>query len=80
VDCDTQAARCAGADLTLTRICRSARRFPEELARHKILDILGDFYLLGAPLRAEIHARKTGHSHNVAMVRRIREMLRGADA
>lgn len=51
-------------------------RFPEELARHKILDILGDFYLLGAPLRGEIHARKTGHSHNVAMVRRIREILR----
>jgi UDP-3-O-acyl-N-acetylglucosamine deacetylase len=57
-------------------IVNTELRFPEELARHKILDILGDFYLLGAPLRAEIHARKTGHSHNVAMVRKIREMLR----
>ena len=57
-------------------IVNTELRFAEELARHKILDILGDFYLLGAPLRAEIHARKTGHSHNVAMVRRIREMLR----
>lgn len=57
-------------------IVNTQLRYPEELARHKILDILGDFYLLGAPLRAEIHARKTGHSHNVAMVRRIREMLR----
>ena len=52
-------------------IVNTELRFPEELARHKILDILGDFYLLGAPLRAHIHARKTGHSHNVAMVRKI---------
>ena len=58
-------------------IVNTELRFPEELARHKILDILGDFYLLGAPIRGEIHARKTGHSHNVAMVRRLRQMLRG---
>jgi len=53
-------------------------RYPEELARHKILDILGDFYLLGAPIRGEIHARKTGHAHNVALVRKIREHLQSA--
>ncbi|HEY2775672.1 MAG TPA: UDP-3-O-acyl-N-acetylglucosamine deacetylase [Candidatus Binatia bacterium] len=57
-------------------VVNTTLRFPEELARHKILDILGDFYLLGAPLRAEIHARKTGHSHNVAMVKRIRELMK----
>lgn len=56
-------------------IVNTELRFPEELARHKILDILGDFYLLGAPLRAEIHARKTGHSHNVAMVKLLREKM-----
>ena len=50
-------------------------RFPEELARHKILDLIGDMYLLGAPLRAEIHARKTGHSHNVEMARMIRDAV-----
>ncbi|MFN2376020.1 MAG: UDP-3-O-acyl-N-acetylglucosamine deacetylase [Candidatus Binatia bacterium] len=61
-------------------IVNTQMRFPEELARHKILDILGDFYLLGAPLRAEIHARRTGHSQNVAMVRKIREMLRATPA
>jgi UDP-3-O-acyl-N-acetylglucosamine deacetylase len=52
-------------------IVNTELRFPEELARHKILDILGDFYLLGAPLRGEIHARKTGHSDNIAMVRKL---------
>ena len=59
-------------------IVNTELRFPEELARHKILDILGDFYLLGAPLRGEIHARKTGHATNVAMARRLREAARGA--
>lgn len=58
-------------------IVNTELRFPEELARHKILDILGDFYLLGAPIRGEIHARKTGHSHNVALVRLIRQALGG---
>jgi UDP-3-O-[3-hydroxymyristoyl] N-acetylglucosamine deacetylase len=53
-------------------IVNTELRFPEELARHKILDILGDCYLLGAPLRGEIHARKTGHAHNVELMRRLR--------
>ena len=55
-----------------TGIVNTELRFPEELARHKILDILGDMYLLGAPLRGDIHARKTGHSSNVELVRRLR--------
>jgi UDP-3-O-[3-hydroxymyristoyl] N-acetylglucosamine deacetylase len=55
-----------------TGIVNTELRFPEELARHKILDILGDTYLLGAPLRGDIHARKTGHSNNVELVRRLR--------
>lgn len=55
-----------------TGIVNTELRFPEELARHKILDILGDTYLLGVPLRGEIRARKTGHSNNVELVRRLR--------
>jgi len=46
-------------------------RFPEELARHKILDLMGDSYLLGRPVRGAIHARKTGHSQNVELMRRV---------
>jgi UDP-3-O-[3-hydroxymyristoyl] N-acetylglucosamine deacetylase len=56
-------------------IVNTELRFPEELARHKILDLVGDLYLLGRPLRAAVYARKTGHSQNVAMVRRLREVL-----
>ncbi len=46
-------------------------RFPEELARHKILDVMGDSYLLGAPIRGAIHARKTGHAANVALMKAV---------
>ena len=47
-------------------------RFPDEFVRHKILDILGDFYLLGRPLRGRVVARMTGHSDNVQLLRLLR--------
>jgi UDP-3-O-acyl N-acetylglucosamine deacetylase len=50
-------------------------RFPDEFARHKILDILGDFYLLGRPLRGHIRANMTGHTENIALVRKLRAIL-----
>jgi len=48
-------------------------RFPDELVRHKILDIFGDFYLLGRPLRGFVTARMSGHSDNVALLKLLRE-------
>lgn len=58
-------------------------RFADEFVRHKILDVLGDFYLLGRPIRGRITARKTGHGDNAALLRILRERfglpaLRGA--
>jgi UDP-3-O-acyl N-acetylglucosamine deacetylase len=47
-------------------------RFPDEFVRHKILDICGDFYLLGRPIRGRVTARRTGHSDNVALLRVLR--------
>ena len=55
------------------RIINTALRFPEELARHKILDIMGDFYLLGRPIRGRIVAQKTGHTDNAKMVNLIKD-------
>jgi UDP-3-O-acyl-N-acetylglucosamine deacetylase len=46
-------------------------RFPDEFVRHKILDIIGDLYLLGYPLRGKVTARLTGHRDNVALLRAI---------
>jgi len=55
------------------KVVNTQLRFPDELARHKILDILGDLYLLGRPLRGRVVARKTGHSDNIALLRQVRE-------
>ena len=48
-------------------------RFEDEFVRHKILDIMGDFYLLGRPIRGRIVARKTGHGDNAALLRLLRD-------
>ena len=51
-------------------------RFADELVRHKILDVIGDLYLLGRPIRGKVTARMTGHSDNIALLRAIKaEML-----
>src|ERR1051326_913526 len=47
-------------------------RFPDEFARHKILDVIGDFYLLGRPVRGRVTARMTGHPDNAAPLRVLR--------
>jgi UDP-3-O-[3-hydroxymyristoyl] N-acetylglucosamine deacetylase len=58
------------------KIVNTDLRFPDEFARHKILDILGDFYLLGRPIRGAITAHMTGHSDNIALMRKIRDGLK----
>jgi UDP-3-O-[3-hydroxymyristoyl] N-acetylglucosamine deacetylase len=55
------------------KIINTDLRFPNELARHKVLDIIGDFYLLGRPIRGAITARMTGHSDNIALLRELRK-------
>ena len=54
------------------KIINTDLRFPNEFARHKILDIMGDFYLLGKPIRGAITAYMTGHSDNIALLRELR--------
>jgi UDP-3-O-acyl N-acetylglucosamine deacetylase len=46
-------------------------RFPDEFVRHKILDIIGDFYLLGYPVRGKVTASLTGHRDNIKLQRII---------
>lgn len=46
-------------------------RFPDELVRHKILDALGDLFLIGRPLRCKITATMTGHSDNANLLREV---------
>jgi len=48
-------------------------RFPNELCRHKAMDLMGDFYLIGAPIKAQVLAARSGHAANIAMVKKMRE-------
>ncbi len=47
-------------------------RFPEELARHKILDAIGDLRLLNIPIKGYFRAVNPGHTLNVELARCIR--------
>ena len=46
-------------------------RFKDEFVRHKILDIIGDFSLLGYPVYGHIIAHRPGHSLNVKFLRKL---------
>ncbi|MBI5345323.1 MAG: UDP-3-O-acyl-N-acetylglucosamine deacetylase, partial [Deltaproteobacteria bacterium] len=46
-------------------------RFPDELVRHKVLDMVGDISLLGAPVVGRIIAHRAGHSLNFRLVQQI---------
>ncbi|MGA8753521.1 UDP-3-O-acyl-N-acetylglucosamine deacetylase [Candidatus Deferrimicrobium sp.] len=52
-----------------------ALRFPDEPVRHKIMDMIGDLYLLGRRLQARVVARMTGHTQNIAVLKKVREAL-----
>ena len=51
-------------------------RFANEPARHKILDVVGDLSLLGHDLHGHIVAYRTGHPHNIEMVRELRRQIK----
>lgn len=53
-------------------------RFADEPARHKILDVIGDLYLLGRPLQGRVTAVMTGHADNIALLKELRVRLDGA--
>ncbi len=44
-------------------------RFPNEPARHKLLDLIGDLYLLGKPLKGHVYATRPGHFANTEMTK-----------
>jgi UDP-3-O-[3-hydroxymyristoyl] N-acetylglucosamine deacetylase/3-hydroxyacyl-[acyl-carrier-protein] dehydratase len=51
-------------------------RFPDEYARHKILDLLGDLFLLGADLKGQVVGVRSGHAGNALLVRRLAALVR----
>ena len=51
-------------------------RFPNEPARHKLLDVVGDLALIGYPIKAHIIANRPGHSTNVDFARVIKQYIK----
>jgi UDP-3-O-[3-hydroxymyristoyl] N-acetylglucosamine deacetylase/3-hydroxyacyl-[acyl-carrier-protein] dehydratase len=51
-------------------------RFPNEPARHKLLDVIGDLALVGFPFKAHIIANRPGHASNVKFAKKIKEHIK----
>lgn len=51
-------------------------RFPNEPARHKLLDVVGDLTLVGYPIKARIIANRPGHSTNVEFAKVIKQYIK----
>jgi UDP-3-O-acyl N-acetylglucosamine deacetylase len=58
------------------KIVNTELRFPDEFVRHKILDLIGDFYLLNRPVRGRVTAHLTGHTENIALLKKIQEEIK----
>lgn len=57
------------------KVVNTTLRFPDEFARHKVLDLIGDIYLLGRPVLGHVSACRTGHSDNLALLRALQRSL-----
>lgn len=51
-------------------------RYPNEPARHKLLDVIGDLALIGSPIKANIIASKPGHKTNVEFAKMIKKLIK----
>ena len=51
-------------------------RFPNEPARHKLLDVVGDLALVGFPFKAHIIANRPGHASNVRFAKKIKDHIK----
>ena len=66
-------------DLAMSRegiLNNTPLRFGNELARHKLMDLLGDLCLFGKPIHGKLIAKKPGHEANVALAKLLREAFR----
>ncbi|MBL8013122.1 MAG: UDP-3-O-[3-hydroxymyristoyl] N-acetylglucosamine deacetylase [Candidatus Omnitrophica bacterium] len=57
-------------------VVKNKLRFEDEFVRHKILDCIGDLYLLGFPIYGHVFATKSGHALNRQLLKKIAEQKR----
>ena len=51
-------------------------RYDDEAARHKLLDVVGDLMLVGAPIKGRIIAHKPGHGPNTTFAKLMKEVMK----
>ncbi len=83
LETEAQALRAAGLGLRTTAadllifgpsgVIDNSLRFPDECARHKVLDLVGDLLLLGMDVQGSVVAHRSGHQTTAALVRKMRE-------
>jgi len=54
-------------------VVKNKLRYKDEFVRHKILDLIGDLYLAGCPVKGHVIALKSGHSLNLKIAAKICE-------
>ena len=50
-------------------------RFPDEMVRHKVLDLIGDLALVGFPIRGHILSVRSGHATNAAFANVLKQAI-----
>ena len=55
-------------------VLNESLRYPDEFVRHKVLDLIGDLFLLGRPILGHVVARNGGHALNHQLVAAIRKV------
>ena len=53
-----------------------ALHYPNEAARHKLLDVIGDLMLIGTPIKGKIIAHKSGHGPNTTFAKIMKEVIK----
>ncbi|GMW01984.1 MAG: 3-hydroxyacyl-[acyl-carrier-protein] dehydratase FabZ [Candidatus Hydrogenedentota bacterium] len=56
-------------------ILNDSLRFPDEFVRHKILDLIGDMYLLGRPVKGHVVGVKSGHASHILFSKEIKKSV-----
>lgn len=61
-------------------ILNDSLRYPDEFVRHKVLDLLGDLFLLGRPVKGHVIGVKSGHAMHVKFSKQIKKALLNGNA
>ncbi|MEK6796406.1 MAG: UDP-3-O-acyl-N-acetylglucosamine deacetylase [Spirochaetota bacterium] len=59
------------------KVINTKLRYPDEFVRHKMLDVIGDLFLAGRPVRAKIVANRTSHAFNHLVIAELARLYGG---